>query len=183
MGRIGELYVAMYTNGNLAEHMNEKGYDVVTKDNERISVKMTTRTSSQGNIPFNPNTLRFVDRVIILRFNEKEMELEILWDETREEAKKLMVEHSGGKLSLAMSKIYRSDCKVRTDSEISVIKKAAYRNYLIQELESGTIEVYEDDVRQSIAKPILREIASLLSTSSLIQKEILTIRGNWDVNY
>lgn len=31
----------MYTNGNFAERVNEKGYDVVTKDNERISVKIT----------------------------------------------------------------------------------------------------------------------------------------------
>lgn len=170
MGRIGELYVAMYTNGNLAEHVNEKGYDVVTKENERISVKTTTRTSSQGHILFNPNTLHLVDRVIILRFNEEEMELEILLDKTTEEARKLMVEHSGGKLSLAMSKIYRSNRKVRTDSEISVIKKAAYRNYIIQELESGTIEVYEDDVRQSIVKPILREVASLLSISMFNSK-------------
>jgi len=87
MGRIGELYVAMYTNGNLAEHVNEKGYDVVTKDNERISVKTTTRMSGQGHVSFNPNTLKFVDRVIILRFNAEEMELEILFDKAVEEAK------------------------------------------------------------------------------------------------
>ncbi len=170
MGRIGELYVAMYTNGNLAEHVNEKGYDVVTKDNERISVKTTTRTSSQGHILFNPNTLYLVDRVIILRFNEEEMELEIILDELIDEARKLMVEHSGGKVSLAMSKIYRPNSKVRNDSEISVVRKVTYRNYIIQELESGTIEVLKDDVRQPIVKPILREIASLLSVSTFNSK-------------
>ncbi len=170
MGRIGELYVAMYTNGNLAEHVNEKGYDVVTKDNERISVKTTTRTSSQGHILFNPNTLYLVDRVIILQFNEEEMELEIILDETIDEARKLMVEHSGEKIALAMSKIYRPKSKVRNDSEISVVRKATYQNYIIQELESGTIEVYEDDVMQSIVKPILRKIASLLSVSTFNSK-------------
>jgi hypothetical protein len=72
LGRIGELYVAMYTNGNLAEHVNEKGYDVVTKENEKISVKTTTMSNGQGHVSFNPNTLSFVDRVVILRFNEKE---------------------------------------------------------------------------------------------------------------
>lgn len=170
MGRIGELYVAMYTNGNLAEHVNEKGYDVVTKDNERISVKTTTRTSSQGHILFNPNTLHLVDRAIILRFNEEEMELEILFDETMEEARKLMVGHSSGKLLLAMSKIYRPNRKVRNDSEISVSRKAVYQTYIIQELESGTIEVFEDNIRQSIVKPILKEIAGSLSVSTFNSK-------------
>ena len=43
MGRIGDLHVAMYTNGNLSEHVNEEGYDVVTKDNEKVSVEMMMR--------------------------------------------------------------------------------------------------------------------------------------------
>ena len=59
MGRIGELYVAMFTNGNLAENVNEKGYDVVSKDNERISVKTTTRSEGRGHVAFNPNTLNY----------------------------------------------------------------------------------------------------------------------------
>lgn len=54
MGRIGELYLAMYTNGSMAENVNEKGYDVVTKENERISVKTTARTTSNGFVSFNP---------------------------------------------------------------------------------------------------------------------------------
>jgi len=170
MGRIGELYVAMYTNGNLAEHVNEKGYDVVTKGNEKISVKTTTLSNGQGHVSFNPNTLIFVDRVIILRFNAEEMELEILFDKAIEEAKEFMVPQSNGKLSISMSKINKPDKKIRSDSEISVTRQAVYQNYVIKELESGTIEVYNDGEKQSVAYLILREIAGLLSISTFNSK-------------
>ena len=163
MGRIGELYVAMYTNGNMADNVNEKGYDVVTKENERISVKTTSLSSGQGHVSFNPNTLQYVDRVIILRFNAEEMELEILLDKSIEEAKTLMTANSSGKLSIAMSKIYKPNTKVRNDSEIAVIKHAVYRNYEIRELESGTIEVYDNGEKQSVVKPVLRDIAGEIS--------------------
>ena len=169
MGRIGELYVAMYTNGNMAEHVHEKGYDVVTKENERISVKTTTRNSGSGFISFNPNTLQFVDRVIIIRFNEEEMELEILLDMSIDETKKLMSQRSDGKLSIALSKIYKPG-KVRTDYEVAVIKTAIYENYEIRELESGSIEVYENGEKYSIVKPVLRKIASLISLSVINSK-------------
>ncbi len=38
-GRIGELYVAMITNGQMATQVNQRGYDVVSAAGERISVK------------------------------------------------------------------------------------------------------------------------------------------------
>lgn len=101
----------MYTNGNMAENVNEKGYGVVTKENERITVKTTTMSSGQGHVSFNPYTLDFINRVIILRFDGKEMELEILFDKSIEEAKLLMTPQSNGKLSISMSKINQSDKK------------------------------------------------------------------------
>jgi len=167
LGRIGELYVAMYKNGNLAEHVNEKGYDVVTKENEKISVKTTTMSNGQGHVSFNLNTLSFVDRVVILRFNDKEMELEILLDKSIDEAKTLMTQQGNGKLAISLSKIYKPNKKIRNDSEILVVRKAAYQNYVIQELESGTIEVYEDGEKLSAAYPILKIIAGLISVSIL----------------
>ena len=170
MGRIGELYVAMYTNGNLAEHVHEKGYDVVTKDNERISVKTTSRTSASGFISFNPNTLQYVDRVIILRFNEDEMELEILLDESIEESKKLMVPRGDGKVAIAMSRVFKPEKKVRKDSELVTIKSATYENYNIRELESGAIEVYESGQKHAIVKPTLRKIAGLMGVSIINSK-------------
>lgn len=119
---MGELYVAMYTNGNMADAVNERGYDVVTKDNERISVKTTARIGSTGFVAFNPNTLDLADRVIILRFNQEEMELKILLDAPIDEAKRLMTERPDGKLSIAMSKLFNVDEKVRSDEQIKVSK-------------------------------------------------------------
>lgn len=163
MGRIGELYVAMYTNGNMADNVNEKGYDVVTKENERISVKTTARTTSTGFVSFNPNTLQFVDRVIILRFNEEDMELKILLDAPIDQAKQMMSQRSDGKFFIPMSKIYKTEKKVRADEEISVVKEAEYGDYQIRELESGSIEIYGNGVKQPVVKPVLREIADALS--------------------
>ncbi|AUD13088.1 MULTISPECIES: hypothetical protein [unclassified Planococcus (in: firmicutes)] len=163
IGRMGELYVAMYTNGNMADAVNERGYDVVTKDNERISVKTTARIGSTGFVAFNPNTLDLADRVIILRFNQEEMELEILLDAPIDEAKRLMTERPDGKLSIAMSKLFNVDEKVRSDEQIKVSKEARYHDYLIKELESGSIEVYEGDRKHQVVKPILRKVAEGLS--------------------
>ena len=170
MGRIGELYVAMYTNGNLAEHVNEKGYDVVTKENERISVKTTSRKTGNGFVSFNPNTIDFVDRVIILRFNEEEMELEILLDKSIEESKKMMAMRSDGKLSIAMSKIYKPINKIRKDSEIAAIRTVFHENYEIRELESGSIVVFEGGEKHSVVKPVLRKIAGMLAVSIVNSK-------------
>lgn len=155
MGRIGELYVAMYTNGNMAANVNEKGYDVVTKDNERISVKTIIMSSGQRHVSFNRTTLDFVDRVVILRLSAEEMEQEILFDKAIEEAKRLMTLQSNEKLSISMPEITKLDKKMRNDSEISVSKQATYQSYIIKELESGTIEVYKEGRKHPVAYPIL----------------------------
>jgi len=44
-GRIGELFAAMITNGQMANNINQKGYDVVSGIGERISVKTTTMSN------------------------------------------------------------------------------------------------------------------------------------------
>ena len=79
-GRIGELYVALITNGQMATEVNQKGYDVISQDGERISVKTTTMDGGTGHIPFNLKTLDQVDRVIVLKINTEEMQIEILFD-------------------------------------------------------------------------------------------------------
>lgn len=165
IGRMGELYVAMYTNGNMTDAVNERGYDVVTKENERISVKTTARIGSTEFVAFNPNTLDLADRVIILRFNQEEMELEILLDAPIDEAKQLMIERPDGKLSIVMSKLFKTDRKFRSDAQLKVSREAGYQDYLIKELESGSIEVYEGDPKHQVVKPVLRKIAEALSIS------------------
>ena len=46
-GRIGELYAALITNGQMAPEVNQRGYDVVSGLGERISVdRKSTRLNS-----------------------------------------------------------------------------------------------------------------------------------------
>ena len=77
-GRIGELYVAVITNGQMATEVNQKGYDVVSSANERISVKTTATVGAASHVMFNAKTLSVVDRIIILRINTEEREIETL---------------------------------------------------------------------------------------------------------
>ena len=65
-GRIGDLYAAMITKGQIAPETNQRGYDVISSYNERISVKTVT---SNTHVSFNANTFDQVDRIIILHVN------------------------------------------------------------------------------------------------------------------
>jgi hypothetical protein len=89
-GRIGELYAAMINRGQMALDTNQRGYDVVSALNERISVKTVT-TSTQ--VSFNSATFHLVDRVMILRVNvdeENGISVEEILDEAAEVAKAKM---------------------------------------------------------------------------------------------
>src|SRR5690606_4339139 len=76
-GRIGELYVAMITQGQLADSVNQRGYDVISSEGQNISVKTIT---SSNHVAFNRNTIIEVDRIIIVRINTEDMQIEILED-------------------------------------------------------------------------------------------------------
>lgn len=54
IGRIGELYAALISNGQMATEVNQKGYDVVSEKGEKISVKTTAMMGLGGHISFNP---------------------------------------------------------------------------------------------------------------------------------
>ena len=73
-GRIGELYVATITRGQMALAVNQRGYDVVTADGQRISVKTVT---SSGHVTFRRSTVDQADRIVILRINIDEAEASI----------------------------------------------------------------------------------------------------------
>jgi len=156
-GRIGELYSALITNGQMATEVNQQGYDVVSATGERVSVKTTARMGTSGHISFNPNTLNKVDRVIILRINTEEMQIETLFNEPTDKATELMgKQNTNGKISIALSKLI-SPSKER--SEIPVVNTATFESYVIQELENGTVEVEVNGEFISPAKPVLRELA------------------------
>ena len=52
-GRIGELYVAMVTRGQMALSVNQVGYDVVSAEGEKISVKTFTSSKDRKSTRLN----------------------------------------------------------------------------------------------------------------------------------
>lgn len=162
-GRIGELYAALITNGQMAVEVNQKGYDVVSGAGERVSVKTTTVMRSSGIVMFNVQTLNLVDRIIILRINTDEMQVEILLDEPTEKAVTLMTApNKQGKASISLSKLISTPKDL---SKIPIIKSVHFEQYKIMELENGTIEVEKNGASASPVKPVLREIASELGVN------------------
>lgn len=163
-GRIGELYVALLTNGQMAMNVNQKGYDVISQSGERISVKTTTMDGGAGHIPFNPNTLKNVDRVIILKMNTQEMQIEVIYDSSIKEAESLMSNTTNdGKRNIALSKIVRN---TKPKSDLIIVNSQKYKNVEISELETGTIEVFVNGIAAT-AMPELRKIASELNIGVL----------------
>lgn len=164
-GRIGELYAALITNGQMASKVNERGYDVVSETGERISVKTTGMMSSSGQVSFNPNTLDIVDRVIILRVNTEEMQIEKLLDEPIKNAKALMTEvNVSGKRSIALSKLINTSAR---RSDIAKVASVSFHNYTISALENGAIEVDEAGNLVPSAICILRKVAKEIGVSTL----------------
>ena len=159
VGRIGELYACVITNGQMAPNTNEKGYDVVSNIGERISVKTTATTTTSGGATFNLKTLDFVDRVMIMRINE-DLEIEVLFDAPTNEAKELM--NNG---TIAYSKLLGTGRNNINLDKIPIVKEAEYGGYKIVEYENGSITVHEEGKMVSPAKPILRELATTLNLS------------------
>jgi len=164
-GRIGELYSALITNGQMATEVNQQGYDVVSSSGERVSVKTTAMMGSSGHISFNPNTLDKVDRVIILRINTEEMQIETLLNDTIENSMGLMGKpSSSGKVAISLSKLLKPE-KARVD--IAAIKSVSVGSYRIKELENGTIEIEEGGNLVSPVRPVLQSIAQSLNINTL----------------
>ncbi len=161
-GRVGELYVAMITNGQMAMEVNQQGYDVVSAGGERISVKTTAQSGYDGQVSFNPNSLSLVDRVILLRVNTDEMQVEILMDKPISEARDFMSTQADGRLVIPFRRIRPpSPVVTRTVNEV------AFREYIVRELETGTIEVFSNGVPVTPVKPVLRDLALALNIGLL----------------
>jgi hypothetical protein len=159
-GRIGELYAALITNGQMAVTVNQQGYDVVSAQGERISVKTTAMMGSSGHVSFNPNSLSQVDRIIVLRVNTEEMQVETLLDAPVAEALALMAPEGEGKRVLSLSRLVK---KPRPRNELKTTNEGTFNGYKIRELESGSIEVEKDGVLLTPVKPALRDLALQLN--------------------
>lgn len=165
-GRIGELYVALITNGAMAPGVNQRGYDVVSKAGEKISVKTVTTAS---HVDFNSATLGEVDRVMILKFDWEELEIDILFDGQIEDARQLM---TGQNNSIVLTKIQNrtSVTKPKPQVEhrtIEVERAVSHGEYKIARLENGGVEVRQNGQICDPAKPLLRQIAAELNLPTL----------------
>lgn len=163
-GRIGELYAAMITNGQMALDVNQHGYDVVSAQGERISVKTTAKMDHAGHISFNPRSLIHVDRVIVLRVNTEEMQVEILLDAPVESALALMGPETNGKRPLPLRRLLKT---VKPAAQLETVNVVSYHGYTLREMESGSILVERDGAAVIPAKPALRELALALNIGLL----------------
>jgi hypothetical protein len=159
-GRIGELYAALITNGQMASEVNQRGYDVVSADGERISVKTTATMGGGGHVSFNPSSLEFVDRVIVLRINTEEMQIETLLNAPIGDAINLMTADGGGKRSITLGRLIK---KPLSRAGIRSVKEVTFQNHIIRELETGTIEVESKGMKLVPVKPVLRGLAVQLN--------------------
>jgi len=108
-GRIGELYAALILNGQMATEVNQQGYDVVSSNGERVSVKTTAIMGNSGHISFNLNTLDKVDRVVVLWINTEEMQIEVLLNEPINKAKEMMGKtNTSGRVFISLSRLRAS---------------------------------------------------------------------------
>ncbi|KQU94662.1 hypothetical protein ASD00_22440 [Ensifer sp. Root31] len=156
-GRIGELYAAMITRGQMALDTNQRGYDVVSAANERISVKTVT---SSNHVSFNQNTFHHVDRIMVLRVNiedEKGVSVEELLDTSAHDAQQLM-RSQGGKLVYPIARGIREE---RPVDDLEVTARASYADLEIVQYESGAIRIRRDGEDQPVVvKELLRSIAT-----------------------
>ncbi len=163
-GRIGELYAALITNGQMATEVNQRGYDVVSADGDRISVKTTASMGAGGHVTFNSNSLEFVDRVIVLRVNTEEMQIETLLNAPIAEAVSLMSMTNEGKRTISFGRLVR---KPISRDDIKSVQEVPFQEYLIRELENGSIEVMHEGKMLLPVKPVLRELARQLNVGLL----------------
>lgn len=164
-GRIGELYAAMITRGQMALETNQRGYDVVSSANERISVKTIT-TSTQ--VSFNASTFELVDRVMVFRVNvdeENGISVEELLDESAGSAKGKM-RLSAGNYIYPIAQGSRRE--KRPVEELRVTARASYSGLEIVRYESGAIRILRDGIVQPIVvKDALRPIAAEVGVNIL----------------
>ncbi|WP_018969044.1 DUF6998 domain-containing protein [Rubritalea marina] len=159
VGRIGELYAALMTGGQMAPETNQAGYDVVSSGGARISVKTTTQSGSGGHMSFNANTLDQVDRIMIFHLNTEEMQIDTLLDCSIEEADRyLSAPNAHGKRNASLAKLRQPTKTTRPIESQQVVAEAKYHDTTIRELESGTILVFNNNEQIPIAKPTLRKI-------------------------
>lgn len=70
IGRLGEFYCVINTNGKLAHTPNQHGFDVIAENGKKISVKTTAQKF--GFVSINKNTTEMFDKLMVLQFEDLE---------------------------------------------------------------------------------------------------------------
>lgn len=161
-GRIGELYAAMITRGQMALGTMQHGYDVVSAEGEHISVKTVT---TSNHVTFNKATIAFTDRAMILRINvdEGEAAIEEIFDGTREELIKRSIE----KPTAYQFSILSASKLVKPIESVKVVASATWGATRVSQLETGTIIVEVNGIRAPAAMPVLVALAREIGVSPL----------------
>ena len=164
-GRIGELYAAMITRGQMALAPNQRGYDVVSADGERVSVKTIT---SSSHVAFRSSTFDEVDRVIILRVNvdpEEGISIEELLDKPADEARSFSRDGAGNfRYVVSKPEVAREEVE---PSNLRITAKARYGDHEIVRYENAAIRILRNGELQQInVKGFLRPIAAELGVST-----------------
>lgn len=161
-GRIGELYAAMLTRGQMATAVNQRGYDVVSSDGERISVKTVT---TSGRTPFNAQTLDLVDRIMVFRIvtdRDEGVSIETLLDIGRPDFAANLRYLPNGEIDY----LIRTKPRVKRPLDAqSIVADAGFNRWIVKQYESGTIEVLQDGDVLPVAMPCLRELAVTLGVN------------------
>lgn len=156
-GRIGELYAAMITRGQMATAVNQVGYDVVSAEGDRISVKTIT---SSTKITFNLATIHNASRVMILQIvlDETEPSIRELLDCPADDLAPMLRPGSG---DLYVNKLLRVEDPVdqAIPKDLKEVASGVWKHLRVVQLENGTIVVWDGDAPLPQAKPALREIA------------------------
>lgn len=66
IGRLGEFYCALQVGGTLAHLANQHGFDVVCRNDRRVSVKTTAQIT--GFVPISKSTIERVDDLMIIQY-------------------------------------------------------------------------------------------------------------------
>ena len=154
-GRIGELYAAMITRGQMALATNQHGYDVVSAEGERISVKTVTTAT---HVTFRKSTFHHVDRVLVLRIRveEGEASIEELLDCTVASFPDVARDNDRNWIY----PIRRSSGPRARPENLAVTASARFVDMTVTQLENGTVVVERAGKPEAQAKPALREIAT-----------------------
>lgn len=154
-GRIGELYSAMITRGQMALATNQHGYDVVSADGERISVKTVT---SANHVTFRKSTFHHVDRIQVLRIRVEEGEASI--EELLDCSAADFPQHGRESDRDWVYPINKAAVPRSVPANLSTVASAQFEDLAITQFENGTITVERGGKLEPQAKPALREIAA-----------------------